>query len=88
MRNVSNIEDLTPYELLERGRLDDVEYLAARILPAVAPELVTAEDGTPATRATGYPGFAQRRDEPVVDVVPDDEEGWVEVEAEAIGDDE
>ena len=88
LRNVSNIENLTPYELLERGRLDDVESLAARIPPAAAPVPATADDGTPVTRAAGYPGFGRRSDEPLVDVVPDDEEGWMEVEAEAIGDDE
>jgi hypothetical protein len=86
LRNVSAIDRLTPYELLERGRLDDVEYLAAQV-PGGALEEALADDGLPVTRAHGYPGFARRVDEPAVDVTADDE-GWEEVEAEAIDDDD
>jgi hypothetical protein len=87
LRNVSAIDSLSPYELLERGRLDDVEHLAAQIPGGRAPEPVLADDGLPVTRAHGYPAFARRVDEPLVDVAEDDE-GWEEVEAEAIDDDD
>jgi hypothetical protein len=87
LRNVSAIDSLTPYELLERGRLDDVEHLAAQVPRDGVSEQVLADDGLPATRAHGYPAFARRVDEPLVDVAEDDE-GWEEVEAEAIDDDD
>jgi hypothetical protein len=88
LRNVSDIEDLTPYELLERGRLDDVEYLAAHLPAGSRPQLAIAPDGSPVTRADARPAFAPRRNEPLADLSPDGEEGWEEVEAEAIDDDE
>lgn len=87
LRNVSAIDSLTPYELLERGRLDDVEHLAARVPREGVSEQVLADDGLPVTRAHGYPAFARRVDEPLVDVA-EDAEGWEEVEAEAIDDDD
>jgi hypothetical protein len=87
LRNVSAIDGLTPYELLERGRLDDVEHLAAQVPRDGASEQVLADDGLPVTRARGYPAFARRVDEPLVDVAEGDE-GWEEVEAEAIDDDD
>jgi hypothetical protein len=86
LRNVTDIESLTPYDLLERGRLDDVEHLAAQIPRDGTSEQVLADDGLPVTRAHGYPGFAPRADEPLIDVAGDDE-GWEEVEAEAVDDD-
>lgn len=88
LRNVSDIENLTPYELLERGRLDDVEYLAAQLPTGSPPQLGTAPDGSPVTRADAPPAFARRRDESLADLALDDEEGWEDVEAEAIDDDE
>lgn len=88
LRNVSDIESLTPYDLLERGRLDDVEYLAAHLPTGSPPRSATALDGSPVTRADAHPAFAPRRDEPLADLPPADEEGWEEVEAEAIDDDE
>lgn len=87
LRNVSDIESLTPYDLLERGRLDDVEHLAAQVPRDGTSEQVLADDGLPVTRAHGYPGFARRVDEPLIDVAGDDE-GWEEVEAEAVDDDD
>lgn len=88
LRNVSDIENLTPYELLERGRLDDVEYLAAQLPTGSPPQLATAADGSPVTRADARPAFAPRRNEPLADLSPDGEEGWEDVEAEAIDHDE
>lgn len=87
LRNVSAIDSLTPYELLERGRLDDVEYLAAQIPHKGVSEQALAADGLPVTRAHGFPGFARRVDEPVIDAAGD-YEGWDEVEAEAVDDDD
>jgi hypothetical protein len=88
LHNVSDIESLTPYDLLERGRLDDVEYLAARLPTGSPPRSETALDGSPVTRADAHPAFAPRRDEPLADLPPADEDGWEEVEAETIDDDE
>ena len=87
LRNVSDIEDLTPYELLERGRLDDIERLAAQLPADWKPRLATAPDGSPVTRADAFPAFALRRDEPAADLAQGDDEGWEEVEAEAADDD-
>jgi hypothetical protein len=88
LRNVSEIEDLTPYDLLERGRLDDVEFLAAHVQPRSQPKGDTAPDGSPVTRASGYPVFVPRREEPVTDLIAEDDEGWDEVETEPADDDD
>lgn len=88
LRNVSDIDDLTPYELLERGRLDDVEHLAAHLPVGSEPQFAIAPDGSPVTRADGYPAFALRRDEPVADLAEGEGGGWEDVEAEAVDDDD
>lgn len=88
LQNVTGIDDLTPYELLKRGRLDDVEYLAAELPTTPAPRTSAGADGMPVMRAADLPAFAPRRDEPSEDLVIDDDEGWVEIEAEAVEDDE
>lgn len=88
LRNVSDIDSLTPYELLERGRLDDAEYLAAHLPTISAPHLAAGPDGMPVTRDASHPAFAPRRDEPVDDLTLDDDHEWIEVEAEAVEDDE
>ncbi len=88
LRNVTEIDDLTPYELLKRGRLDDAEHIAAQLPSTSAPRTSADADGMPLTRAAETPAFAPRRDEPSEDLVIDDDEGWVEIEAEAVEDDE
>ena len=90
MRNVSDIESLTPYDLLERGRLDDVEYLAAHLPTGSPPRSATAPRCVPPrrrapTRIQRLPPDATSHS-PILP--PADEEGWEEVEAEAIDNDE
>lgn len=88
LRNVSEIDGLTPYQLLERGRLDEVEWLAAQLPGHAAPKTETESDGTSRTRVFGLPAFGRQTDEPSEDLIIDDDEGWVEIEAEAVEDDE
>lgn len=88
LQNVSQIGGLTPYQLLERGRLDEVEWLAAQLPSHAAPRTETESDGTPRTRVHGLPAFGRQVDEPLEDLVIDDDEGWIEIEAEAVEDDE
>jgi len=88
LQNISEIDGLTPYQLLERGRLDEVEWLAAQLPGHAAPKTETESDGTPRTRVFGLPAFGRQVDEPLEDLVIDDDEGWVEIEAEAVEDDE
>jgi hypothetical protein len=84
--NVSEIDDLTPYELLERGRIDDVEHLASQLAPPSEPSLERGGDGGAVTRATGLPAFARRQDEPKDDLTLDDHEDWSELEVEIVED--
>ncbi len=88
LRNVTEIDDMTPYELLKRGRLDDAEHLAAQLPTTSAPRTSAGADGMPVARAADLPAFAPRRDEPSKDLVIEDDEGWVEIETEAVEDDE
>jgi hypothetical protein len=86
LRNVSTIDALTPYELLAHGRIDAVENLAAQVA-GEPPRLEQGHDGMSVTRADGRPGFAPRGSEPSEDLDVADDADWVEVEAEAIGED-
>jgi len=88
LKNVSDIDNLTPYQLLERGRLDEVESLAAKLPGHPVPRTEVGDDRSPRTQAPGLPVFGGRDREPAEDLVLEDDEGWVEVEAEAIEDDE
>ena len=88
LRNVTEIDDLTPYELLKRGRLDDAEHLAARLPSTSAPRILEGADGMAVTHATDLPTCAPRRGEPAEDLVLEDDEDWVEIETEAVEDDE
>jgi hypothetical protein len=88
LKNVSDIDNLTPYQLLERGRLDEVESLAAKLPGHPVPRTEVGDDRSPRTQALGLPVFGGRDREPAEDLVLEDDEGWVEVEAEAIEDDE
>jgi hypothetical protein len=88
LRNVSTIDAMTPYDLLERGRLDDVEYLASQMPSEHAVQNAVGGDDRAVTRGSELPGFAHRRDEPSEDLVFDDDGDWIEVDAEAADDDE
>ena len=80
--NVSQIDDLTPYELLVRGRLDDVERLAAMLPSKSAPRDSTGADGLPVTRADTLPAFAPHGEELPDDLRPREDDGdWIEIEA-------
>jgi hypothetical protein len=88
LRNVTEIDDLTPYELLKQGRLDDAEHLAAQLPSTSAPRILEGADGMAVTHANDLPTFAPRRNEPAEDLVLEDDEDWVEIETEAVEDDE
>ncbi len=88
LRNVSDIDSLTPYQLLERGRLDEAESLAAKLPGHPVPRTQIGDDRSSRTRALGLPVFGGRDREPAEDLILEDDDGWVEVEAEAIEDDE
>lgn len=88
LRNVSPIEEMTPYDLLARGRLDDVEHLAARIPTADSVKTAVGGSNNLVTRGSNLPAFAPRRNEPTRDLIRDDDDDWVDVEVEAVGDDE
>lgn len=89
LRNVSDIDGLSPYELLERGRLDDAELLAAQLPGGPSLDQDIGADGRPITTARTLPAFASRRDEHTHEPVAyKDDEDWVDVEADIVEDDD
>jgi hypothetical protein len=80
VRNPTAIEDRTPFDLLRVGRFDEVEHLAARLLPAAEPEWIVSAEGIPALQEEGPATFTPRSEEPTVDLVFEDEGGWIEMD--------
>jgi hypothetical protein len=80
VRNTTEIDELTPFELLRLGRFDEVEHLAARLVPAPEPVEITSAEGRPVILEQGPPSFIPRSEEPTSDLVPEEEEGWIEIE--------
>jgi hypothetical protein len=83
IRNATQIDDLTPFELLRLGRFDEVEHLAARLVPSrEAVEVINAE-GLPVLLDQGPPSFTPRSEEPTTDLIFEEEkDDWVEIEDE------
>jgi hypothetical protein len=88
LRNMTRIDDLTPYELLTRGRLDDVELLAAELGGHSNLSDAIGADGRTVTRVDTLPAFAQPGEQPPAHVKLEDDDDWSEVEAEIVGDDD
>ncbi|HTU86782.1 MAG TPA: hypothetical protein VMF57_14480 [Solirubrobacteraceae bacterium] len=88
LRNLGAGSRCTPYQLLEQGRIDDVEQLAAHLPPLAPPATGVSPDGEVVTRAHGLPGFTPRESEAHADLVVDDDEDWIDVEAEVVDDDD
>ena len=79
---------MTPLDLLERGRLEDVEYLAAQLPSEHATRTATRADGRSVTLGAELPAFVRRQNEPTEDLILDDDHDWIDVDAEAVSDDE
>lgn len=80
VRNASSSDHLTPFDLLKLGRFDEVEYLAARMVPAPEPQEVISAEGRPVLLDQGLPSFTPRSEEPTTDLVFDEGDDWVEIE--------
>lgn len=87
LRNCSTIEGRSPYDLLELGRIDDVEYLAAQVPARGETELVVSDEGRIVELQRLRPAFSRRSVEPSYDLqFEDDDAGWIEVDG--TGDDD
>lgn len=82
VRNASPVDELTPLELLQLGRFDEVEYLAARMMPSPDPQPAISAEGRPVLLEQGPATFAPRSEEPTTDLVFEEEDGWIESEDE------
>lgn len=82
VRNNSEFDGLSPYELLVQGRLDEVETLAARAAPQPASVETVGADGLPVEVDGTRPSFALRSQEPDDDLVFEDEDDWIEIESD------
>jgi hypothetical protein len=87
LRNVSEIDALTPYQLLERGRIDDAELLAARLPGGVAEREEIGADGAALTSVATLPAFARGEQEQAV-LEADEDDDWLDVDADVVEDDE
>jgi hypothetical protein len=82
VRNTTEIDELTPFELLRLGRFDEVEHLAAQLVSAPAPVEITSAEGRPVLLEQGLPSFIPRSEEPTSDLILEDEESWTEIEGD------
>jgi hypothetical protein len=80
VRNTTEMGDMTPFELLRLGRFDDVEHLAARLMPVPERNEVISPEGLPVLLEQGPASFTPRSEEPTTDLVFEDEDDWVETE--------
>ncbi len=80
VRNTTEIDNLTPFELLRLGRFDDVDHLAAHLMPASEREEVISPEGRPVLLEHGPASFTPRSEEPTTDLVFEEEDDWVENE--------
>lgn len=80
LRNPTTIDERTPYDLVRVGRFDEVEHLAARVLPVPEPVEIISAEGRPIVPEQGPGVFTPRTEEPTDDLIYEEEDGWIEIE--------
>lgn len=82
IQNPTDVDGLSPYQLLVQGRLDEIERLAARDAPPPLPVETVSSEGREVAQEAALPAFVPHEEEPVDDLVFQDNDEWDEIESD------